>query len=322
MSIAAISPAGADTIVSGVIATDTTWTVSNSPYIVTNNMTVNPGATLTIEPGVIVKFVANKGLTVKGRLVAAGTPDDRIVFTSIRDDSAGGDNGGDGATVGARGDWTGITVSATDIGADSEMSFVDVAYAGQSFAALFAFNSSSNLSVDNSTVSQSAFHGIAVQSKRAETSRFLLTMRSSTVSDSARTGLLILDAAADVAGSTFTGNGYEGINIQLSSYFTGVGTLVTDSDVHDNVRAGVALYVDPYLPASRKPNGHLNNIHGNNFYRAPYLHHGVQLFSHKQHDDSDWSENFWGPDTGTRSCDPKYNSSSVGTRSSSPTSAS
>jgi len=199
------------------------------------------------------------------------------------------------------------SVSTTDIGADSEMSFVDVAYAGQSFAALFAFNSYANLSVDNSTVSQSAFHGIAVQSKRAETSGFLLTMRSSTVSDSARTGLLILDAAADVACSTFTGNGYEGINIQLSSYFTGVGTRVTDSDVHDNVRAGVALYVDPYLPASRKPNGHLNNIHRNNFYRAPYLHHGVQLFSHKQHDDSDWSENFWGPDTGTRSCDPKYN---------------
>ena len=297
----------AGTNVSGPITTDTTWSWANSPYVVTNNVTVNSGVTLTVEPGVIVKFNPTKGLTVKGRIVANGTSTARIAFTSIEDDSIGGDTGGDGPTVGAKGDWAGITISTATSGAGSEMSFVDIAYAGQYFAALFAFNSYSNLSFDNSTVSNSGFYGIASQSKQSATNGFVLTMSSSSVSDSARIGLLIAETAAIVTGSTFTGNGYEGIKIELSSYFVGTGSSITSSDVYGNRKAGIALYVDPNLPSIRKPNGHFNNIYANNYYGAPYLHHGVQLFSGKQHDDSDWSENYWGENTGSRSCDPKYN---------------
>ena len=52
----------ADTTVGGTISTDTTWSVTGNPYIVTSNITVigTDGAdgitTLTIEPGVTVKF--------------------------------------------------------------------------------------------------------------------------------------------------------------------------------------------------------------------------------------------------------------------------
>ena len=44
------------TPVSGTIATDTTWTLANSPYFVTGAIQVNPGVTLTIQPGVVIKF--------------------------------------------------------------------------------------------------------------------------------------------------------------------------------------------------------------------------------------------------------------------------
>ena len=37
--------------------TNTTWTVANSPYVLDGNVTVAAGVTLTIDPGVIVKFV-------------------------------------------------------------------------------------------------------------------------------------------------------------------------------------------------------------------------------------------------------------------------
>ena len=46
--------------------------------------------TLTIEPGVVVKFNNGAGLTVNGTLKAEGTADKKIIFTSIWDDTYGG----------------------------------------------------------------------------------------------------------------------------------------------------------------------------------------------------------------------------------------
>ena len=70
------------TDVSGEISQDTTWTFSGSPYIITGDVTVNGGYTLTIEPGVSAKFEAATRLIILGKLVAKGTDTDRILFTS------------------------------------------------------------------------------------------------------------------------------------------------------------------------------------------------------------------------------------------------
>jgi hypothetical protein len=73
----------AQTNVSGGIFTNTTWTMANSPYIVTDTVVVFPGATLTIEPGVVVKFMDNMGLQIRqATLIAEGTATDSITFTS------------------------------------------------------------------------------------------------------------------------------------------------------------------------------------------------------------------------------------------------
>ena len=45
-----------ETEVSGIINVDTSWTLDNSPYIVTGNILVSEGIVLSIEPGVIIKF--------------------------------------------------------------------------------------------------------------------------------------------------------------------------------------------------------------------------------------------------------------------------
>jgi len=75
--------------VSGLISSNTTWTVANSPYVVTNNILVNAGVTLTIQPGVTVKFNALKSMQIDGTLIAKGTNADSIRFTSNTTQTAG-----------------------------------------------------------------------------------------------------------------------------------------------------------------------------------------------------------------------------------------
>jgi hypothetical protein len=78
------------TYVSGTINNDVVWRLGASPYIV-SGLTINEGAVLTIEPGVVIKFANQKGITVNGILDAKGTDDNKIVFTSVLDNTYGGD---------------------------------------------------------------------------------------------------------------------------------------------------------------------------------------------------------------------------------------
>ena len=73
----------AQTNVSGGIFSNTTWTLAGSPYIVVDTTVVFPGVTLTIEPGVLVKFDDDLYLEIRqGTLIANGTITDSITFTS------------------------------------------------------------------------------------------------------------------------------------------------------------------------------------------------------------------------------------------------
>ena len=68
------------TVVSGGIFSNTTWTEANSPYIA-NSVVVFPNVTLTIQPGVVVKI--NGILEIRqGTLIAQGTSIDSIAFTT------------------------------------------------------------------------------------------------------------------------------------------------------------------------------------------------------------------------------------------------
>jgi parallel beta-helix repeat protein len=79
----------AQTDVSGSISTNTVWIIANSPYIVIGNVLVNNGVTLTIEPGVTVKFNSLLSIQIDGTLIAQGTSSDSITFTSNTVNTAG-----------------------------------------------------------------------------------------------------------------------------------------------------------------------------------------------------------------------------------------
>jgi len=74
------------------ISTDTIWDLAGSPYIINPTrdwVTIHDDATLTIEPGVEVKFNQYKGLRVgnddtysEGTLRALGTSESHVTFTA------------------------------------------------------------------------------------------------------------------------------------------------------------------------------------------------------------------------------------------------
>ncbi len=66
--------------IGGVISKDMTL-YPGVHYIVTSNIGIPEGVTLTLKPGTVLKFKDNTGLKSEGHLIAKGTPDSLIVFT-------------------------------------------------------------------------------------------------------------------------------------------------------------------------------------------------------------------------------------------------
>ena len=90
----------------GNISANETWT-SGNVYVITCDVDILTGVTLTIQAGTVVKFrYTTTDLFVHGTLDVQGTAANRVVFTSYKDDASGGDTNGDGtATTPAAGDW-------------------------------------------------------------------------------------------------------------------------------------------------------------------------------------------------------------------------
>jgi len=77
-------PVHAQTWVEGHITQDTTWTTADSPYRAINDVIVDSGVLLTVEPGVEVQFADGFSLIVEGSMSAIGTEANPIIFTSSR----------------------------------------------------------------------------------------------------------------------------------------------------------------------------------------------------------------------------------------------
>lgn len=109
----------AQTEVSGGIFTPTTWSVVGSPFIVTSDVVVFPDASLTIEPGVEVRFEPDTRIELReGDLYANGLEGDTIKFTINSD------------TPSTAGTWNGIentTITGAQI--EVELDYVILEYA-------------------------------------------------------------------------------------------------------------------------------------------------------------------------------------------------
>ena len=137
----------ADTTITDDIYSDTTWTLADSPYIVNTGLYIAPGATLTIEPGVVVKFDGGS-MNIFGDIIANGTVDNHITFTSINDDTVGGDTNNDGDSIApSAGDWDGFYFENSH---NSTFEYADFDYADDILDANDSDISLQNVALSNS----------------------------------------------------------------------------------------------------------------------------------------------------------------------------
>ena len=128
----------------GTLAANTTLDAARGPWVVTGDVVVPAGVSLTIEPGVTVYFAAGAGIDIAGRLVAEGTATKRIVLTRER---------------GATGAWDGLQFNSSP--QDNRLAFIDMSF-GDGRGHTIGANSS-RLSIDHATWSGTQETVIEVQ---------------------------------------------------------------------------------------------------------------------------------------------------------------
>ena len=100
---------------------------ANTPYVILGSFSVQKNSTLEIFPGTVLKL-KDIEVDIFGTVTARGNESNKIVFTSIKDDSVLGDSNGDGVSVPASGDWLGILFAPSS--GNSVLEHCIVKYAG------------------------------------------------------------------------------------------------------------------------------------------------------------------------------------------------
>lgn len=154
-----VTTGGGPTYHSDNITSDETWRASGNPHIVTGAIGVGNGdggsATLTIDPGCVVRFEADAdagigvGWSAAGSIVAAGTPTLPIVFTS-------------NAAVPQRGDWRGLSFFDGTM-ATAHFSYCTIEYTGYDGGAGLYAAWGAVVRMDHSTIRHGAGPGISYE---------------------------------------------------------------------------------------------------------------------------------------------------------------
>lgn len=112
------------------------WSLPDSPYVVTCDVTVAAGCSLTLDAGVEVRFQSGTGLTVFGSLDVNGVPGGEVVLTSDVPTPAAGDWSGVELAAGSTGSLNSVWVGLADRGVH--------VHGGGTMVALYRVRASSN----------------------------------------------------------------------------------------------------------------------------------------------------------------------------------
>lgn len=187
-----------------------TWNSLTVAYSLMGSTQINAGTTLNISPGTILKFDSNADIYNRGTLNAYGTADDRIIFTSLQDNSNGGDSNGADPNNPAAGDWEYLYFRYAGTGV---LQYCDMLYAGQNgtnTAAIYCADGGTPTEISNSRFQNSAGYGLLCRANSAPT-----TINNCDFSDNAYSPIScdVIGATAISSNNTFTDNFSQSIHI-------------------------------------------------------------------------------------------------------------
>ena len=191
------------------------WTAGGS-YHVTCDARLPSGATLTIGPGVEVQFAPEFSLTVAGTLIANGTPDQPITFTSDQE-------------ICAPGDWSGLHFMAGS--SDSQLYWCLVEYATTGMRVYAGPGETVGPAFSSCTVRRNSLHGIQIEGEAHDCDVGLAqpTITGCTVEDNGDSGIYAHGCGDEDA---------------LCGVFApgSVGGTITHSVIRQNQNAGICLH--------------------------------------------------------------------------------
>jgi len=211
--------AASATYIEGDITQDTVWTLTDSPFVVSKNVIVYPNATLTIEPGVEVRFGGDFWLIVNGRLIANGTSDRMITFTSNKDQPQAGD-------------WSTIILSNRTV--QSTLAYCSIEYAknGTTIA-------NGNVEIKNCEINNNLQNGITIVNGTAE-------VRNNEITSNSQSGIYVTGVnqvtiqdntiRSNAHGIILTGNSTSGVNIRQNNVLSNTQSgIKLDANAYSNV---------------------------------------------------------------------------------------
>jgi hypothetical protein len=259
------STANSPTYISSDIATDTTWTPENGPYILTSDIHIKSDATLTIHPGTVVQVAEETSLTVRGSLQANGTTSAPIKVTTARPSPTAGAwdtiryEGGTESKLHLRNTTvqyakSGLTLSS----GKGEVSVTDSRLQTHVRAGIRTADSTRTptLQVTNSRISDTQYAGIALEATGNDPyldAAKNIQIRGTTIQNTGTYGMRIRAkhvAGIDVIDASIGGFKSSGISLDTGPKTTGTpsernqhirNTRITDTTISNDRGAGISL---------------------------------------------------------------------------------
>ncbi len=187
--------AGRPTALPSVISADTVLSADQSPYLLEHTLMVMPGATLTLDPGVVVWF-RRLGLVVRGTLQARGTAEHPVIFSSLNVNGWKGIfiEGGEGETL-----FRHCRISGAEFGIRSARARLVVEACRLQENTWGVVAEDGQVDIRDSLVRASAKTGIAARNSR-------LAVKGSVITENAAGGFLLEGSRATIEGNNIVNN--------------------------------------------------------------------------------------------------------------------